>query len=147
MFLVTMKARVKDSGKNNGYILLLKNTPGISTGHRAEKPPCFRPPVGSTLIHQPATMSVSIGQRPNPSQPKPTASLSAGGHLTSREAEILVLLAGGKLPKEVALRLNISAETVKKHLRNVYQKTGAQNKIEALNKTRSLLTAFTAAQR
>lgn len=52
--------------------------------------------------------------------------------------------AEGKLTKEIALRLNISAETVKNHLRNAYQKTGAGNKIEALNKTRSLLTAFTA---
>lgn len=89
-------------------------------------------------------MSGYIGQRPNPSQPKPTASSAAGGRLTPREAEILMLLAEGRLTKAVALRLNISPETVKKHLRNVYQKTGATNKIEALNKTRSLLTAFTA---
>ena len=81
--------------------------------------------------------------QPNASQPKPTASI-ASGHLTAREAQILMLLAEGKLTKEIALRLNISAETVNKHLKNVYKKIGAGNKIEALNKTRAQLTAFSA---
>lgn len=86
---------------------------------------------------------VTIPEQSNESQPKPTASTAFSGALTAREAQILMLLAEGMLTKEVALRLHISAETVKTHLRNVYQKTGATNKIEALNKTRGLLTAFT----
>ena len=86
--------------------------------------------------------SVYIWQKPAASQPKPTA-IPASGHITPREADILMLLAEGKLTKEIALRLNISVETVKKHLRNIYQKTGATNKIEALNKTRELLKDFT----
>lgn len=78
------------------------------------------------------------GQPSKTSQSKPTASSAVNGHLTARETKVLVLLAEGRLTKEIALRLNISAETVKKHLRNIYQKTGAQNKIEAINKTRWL---------
>lgn len=78
------------------------------------------------------------GQSSKTSQSKPTALSAAHGRITAREAEILVLLAEGRLTKEIALRLSISAETVKKHLHNIYQKTGAQNKIEALNKTRWL---------
>lgn len=59
-------------------------------------------------------------------------------HITPREIQVLVLVAQGRLNKEIAGRLSISTETVKQHLKNIYQKTGAQNKIEALNKTRWL---------
>lgn len=47
-------------------------------------------------------------------------------------------MAQGFLNKEIAVRLNISADTVKMHLKNIYKKTGACNKIEALNRTRWL---------
>ncbi|GAA4739244.1 response regulator transcription factor [Flavisolibacter ginsenosidimutans] len=83
--------------------------------------------------------------KPQPaSQSKPTATPFSNGHITPRETEILTLMAEGALNKQIASRLGISTETVKKHLRNIYQKTGAQNKIEALNKTR-WLTASTPA--
>ena len=88
--------------------------------------------------------SVYIPKHQTASQPIPTAFSTAGGHITRRETEILVLLAEGNPNKVIASRLHISTETVKKHLRNIYQKTGAQNKIEALNKTR-WLTASPAA--
>ncbi len=57
--------------------------------------------------------------------------------LSQREKEVLELVAQGLLYKEIALRLTISAETVKKHLKNIYQKLHVQNKVEALNKFRS----------
>jgi DNA-binding NarL/FixJ family response regulator len=56
--------------------------------------------------------------------------------LSQREKEVLELVAQGLLYKEIALRLTISAETVKKHLKNIYQKLHVQNKVEALNKFR-----------
>lgn len=56
--------------------------------------------------------------------------------LSQREKEVLELVAHGLLYKEIALRLTISAETVKKHLKNIYQKLHVQNKVEALNKFR-----------
>jgi DNA-binding NarL/FixJ family response regulator len=58
--------------------------------------------------------------------------------LSQREKEVLELVAQGLLYKEIALRLTISAETVKKHLKNIYQKLHVQNKVEALNKFRLL---------
>lgn len=63
-------------------------------------------------------------------------------HITPREIQILALMAQGIMNKEIAQRLNISTETVKKHLKNIYQKTGSHNKIEALNKTKWLTTSL-----
>jgi len=60
----------------------------------------------------------------------------ANSLLSLREKEVLELVAKGLLYKEIALRLEISTETVKKHLKNIYQKLHVQNKVEALNKFR-----------
>lgn len=56
--------------------------------------------------------------------------------LSQREKEVLELLSKGLLYKEIAERLGVTHETVKKHLKNIYQKLHVQNKIEALNKFR-----------
>ena len=58
--------------------------------------------------------------------------------LSQREKEVLEQVAQGLLYKEIAIRLTISPETVKKHLKNIYQKLHVQNKVEALNKFRLL---------
>jgi len=63
---------------------------------------------------------------------------TANSLLSQREKEVLELVAKGLLYKEIAQRLTISAETVKKHLKNIYQKLHVQNKVEALNKFRPL---------
>lgn len=59
-------------------------------------------------------------------------------NLSDREIEVLGLLGKGMLYKEIADTLSISRETVKKHLKNIYQKLHVQNKVEALNKFRLL---------
>jgi len=58
--------------------------------------------------------------------------------LSQRENEVLELLSKGLLYKEIAVKLGVSYETVKKHLKNIYQKLHVQNKVEALNKFRLL---------
>jgi NarL family two-component system response regulator LiaR len=58
--------------------------------------------------------------------------------LSTREKEVLELLSKGLLYKEIAEKLGITHETVKKHLKNIYQKLHVQNKIEAINKFRLL---------
>ena len=58
--------------------------------------------------------------------------------LTEREKEVLSLVAKGLQYKEIANKLYISYETVKKHLKNIYEKLHVQNKVEALNKLRLL---------
>ncbi len=57
--------------------------------------------------------------------------------LTKREAQILDLLAQGLANKEIAARLNLSAETVHVHLRRIYDKLHVRSRTEALVKYRS----------
>ncbi len=55
-------------------------------------------------------------------------------HLTRREKDTLELLAKGLLYKEISHQLGISANTVKQHIHNIYEKLHVQNRTEALNK-------------
>jgi two-component system, NarL family, response regulator LiaR len=58
--------------------------------------------------------------------------------LSNRERDVLELVAQGLQYKEIAERLFLSIETVKTHMRNAYQKLQVQNKVEAVNKFRSM---------
>jgi DNA-binding NarL/FixJ family response regulator len=55
-------------------------------------------------------------------------------HLTEKERQILNLVAKGYLYKEIANDLNNSINTVKQHIRNIYEKLHVQNKAEAISK-------------
>lgn len=54
--------------------------------------------------------------------------------LTKREREILEMLSKGLVYKEISDQLNISSETVRKHVYNVYAKLHVSNRVEAVNK-------------
>ena len=54
--------------------------------------------------------------------------------LTARERDVLNLWARGLQQKQIATQLSLSPQTVKKHLRNVYKKLNAHNKVDALKK-------------
>ena len=53
-------------------------------------------------------------------------------NLTAREHEILILVSRGKTNSEVAAILWISANTVRKHLENIYAKLGVSNRAGAV---------------
>lgn len=54
--------------------------------------------------------------------------------LSAREYEILELLVKGRLYKEISSTLNISQETVRKHVYNIYKKLHINNRVEAYDK-------------
>lgn len=54
--------------------------------------------------------------------------------LTEREREIIEHLSKGFRYKEIATHLNLSTETVRTHIRNVYEKLQVGTRTEALNK-------------
>jgi DNA-binding NarL/FixJ family response regulator len=64
-------------------------------------------------------------------QKKP-ASLAASDGLTQRESEILALLSEGLSNKEIAERVKISYDTVRAHLRHIYEKLHVRGRTEAV---------------
>jgi len=66
---------------------------------------------------------------PQQSQPKATDFFD----LTTREKEILQLLIEGLLYKEIGARLDISPNTAKKHVMNIYQKLHVNSRAQALH--------------
>ncbi len=53
--------------------------------------------------------------------------------LTDKECEILSLLSAGKSNKAMARHLSVSDNTIKWHLRNVYEKLGVNNRTQAVS--------------
>jgi two-component system response regulator DesR len=52
--------------------------------------------------------------------------------LSSRELEVLSILATGKSTKEIARQLYLSEPTIKTHLGNIYRKLEVNNRISAV---------------
>ena len=58
--------------------------------------------------------------------------------LTGREREVLAMLAAGQSNQNIAGRLFVSLDTVKKHVSHVLGKLGAANRTEAVARAREL---------
>jgi len=55
---------------------------------------------------------------------------SAADGLTQREREVALLVADGLRSREVAERLGIASQTVKSHLKTIFDKLGVRNRVE-----------------
>ena len=58
--------------------------------------------------------------------------------LTTRETELLALIAAGLSNKEMADRLFVSEHTIKKHLNNLYAKLAVSRRTQAILKAKEL---------
>ena len=66
--------------------------------------------------------------------PEPPPLKAPATRLTPREQEVLQRLAEGFLYKEIATALGLSVETVRTHVRNIYEKLHVRTRMEAVVK-------------
>lgn len=69
-------------------------------------------------------------------QPNEAAAKALG--LTSREREVLALMAEGQSNKEIARTLNVSPNTIKTHIANLYTKLEVAKRTQAVRKAQTL---------
>ncbi|PXA93033.1 DNA-binding response regulator [Nostoc sp. 3335mG] len=80
-----------------------------------------------------AIRSVHAGQRYIPADVAQDIAIHAAEEpLSPREIDILALVATGKANKMVARELDVSEQTVKAHLRTIFQKLGVQDRTQAV---------------
>jgi DNA-binding CsgD family transcriptional regulator len=80
---------------------------------------------GKTQLHlwrEPLPEPLHVGAEP--------AAPSAADGLTQREREVALLVADGLRSREVAERLGIASQTVKSHLKTIFDKLGVRNRVE-----------------
>jgi DNA-binding NarL/FixJ family response regulator len=80
------------------------------------------------------TVSVAVPPAPSPS-PASTSALT----LTDREREVLELLAVGLTNREIATRLHLGPDSIKKHATGLYRKLGVSNRTQAAHRAADLL--------
>ncbi|MBO7516027.1 MAG: response regulator transcription factor [Lachnospiraceae bacterium] len=79
------------------------------------------------------------GERVYPGdQPKVPFGKITRAELTDRELEVLRELTGSLTNEEIAEKLNISVNTVKRHLQNIMEKTGFVSRLELAMNAKSL---------
>jgi non-specific serine/threonine protein kinase len=78
-----------------------------------------------------ATEAAAAGSPPAASPRGRAGHICSPDGLSTREAEVLGLLAAGRTNREMAAALGLSPKTVERHLANIYAKIGARNRAEA----------------
>ncbi|MFG3246191.1 response regulator [Streptomyces sp. NPDC048187] len=71
-------------------------------------------------------------ERLSESEPRRTGPSEPSDGLTTRETEVLVLIAEGFNNQQIASRLHVSPATVKTHINNLFAKTGIKDRAQAV---------------
>jgi two-component system nitrate/nitrite response regulator NarL len=69
---------------------------------------------------------------------RPAATDDKASPLTSRQQEILPLLAEGMPNKRIAVTLGVTEGTIKQHLKDLFRRLGASNRTQAIKEARRL---------
>jgi DNA-binding NarL/FixJ family response regulator len=85
----------------------------------------------SDVMHGGAPMTGQIARKVIGVFRKPAAKIVEDAQLTRREEEILELVSKGYANKEIAAKLGTSVETVRVHLRHIYEKLHVHSRTEA----------------
>lgn len=83
--------------------------------------------VGMRLTRKPAPVAAS-------GNPQALAALG----ISPRELDVLREIAAGRSNKEIAMRLDVSPNTVKTHVAHLFEKLGARRRTDAINRAREL---------
>ncbi len=79
----------------------------------------------------------ALVRRPTPSEGERQAERAAqAAHLSTREVEVLKLLADGLTNKEIAQKLSITLRTVKYHTTSLFTKLDVNNRTQAVTRAR-----------
>ncbi len=105
-----------------GYVS--KNTPSRRLHDELRKLLIGEAPLSGLMAQK--ILSVFRGSKPYP-HPTP----NTGDDLSKREIEILELVVKGDTNSEIASALNITENTVKKHLKNILEKLHLNNRLQA----------------
>ena len=95
------------------------------------------------------TLSAAIRERADSGRRTVTVSVASGalqpdtrlttrGRLSEREIEVLGLVAAALSNRQIGARLGITEGTVKRHLRNLFEKLDAVSRLDAVNKAVAL---------
>jgi len=85
-----------------------------------------------------ADIRALMGQAPTPSAAHRTPQAGLIEPLSSRELDVLLLLAAGHSNQEIADRLIVAVGTVKTHVHNIYGKLGAVSRTQAIARAHEL---------
>jgi DNA-binding NarL/FixJ family response regulator len=114
---------------------IFKSLEAGATGYLLKKtPPARLMDAISELVNGGSPMSGEIARKVVQAFATPVQHKLPEGNLTPREEEILSFLSKGFLYKEIAAELFISIDTVRTHIRKIYQKLQVRTRTEALLK-------------
>ncbi len=86
----------------------------------------FIHPLVARCLYEELGLAVTFEADPTPDSGLDARIAQLG--LTARQAEVLRLVAQGRSNKQVAAELQVSPSTVKRHLENAYDRTGARSR-------------------